>query len=517
MKRTLSRASGAALLALVSLLVLIPLAGQAQVPQTISYQGSLTDSSGAPVTAPVAMTFRLWDAPDPVGATLLWQETQASVSVTNGAFDVLLGADAGNPLGQTLFENPLYLGIAVGGDPEMVPRQALAAAGYGLRAKTVEVDSLNALSCGTGEVAKWDGAAWACAADVDTDTDTLYVAGAGLTLSATTFAVDTSGITGAMIAPGAVAEGKLGFDTATQAELDTAVATIGPHVTSVDGLTGGAISSGVSVTGTVSATDVAVSSTSLVTNLNADRLDGLQAAEIVAAAQDEVRTPISTLPFTISASGSYYLTGDLSLADTAANGLTVNADNVTIDLMGFSLIGPGAGTGDGISGASRSNVEVRNGTVRGFGGSGVSLLQVPGADPGGRHRMIALRVLANGGAGIVLVGPGLRVKDCIATDNGDLGIVADIGVGATIVGNSAYGNQSFGIVAAAGATVTGNTAASNAFQGIRVGDSSTVTGNTAQRLIPLVPVVSTCCRLWGVGALRRGAGIGRRRVAIVVG
>jgi hypothetical protein len=144
------------MLAVASLFVLIPMAGRAQVPQTISYQGALTDSSGAPVTGPVDMTFSLWDSPNIVGATLLWQET-LDVMVANGAFEVLLGADAGNPLPAAIFENPVYLGIAVGGDAEMTPRQALAAVGYAVRAKTVEVDTLNALGCAAGEVAKISG------------------------------------------------------------------------------------------------------------------------------------------------------------------------------------------------------------------------------------------------------------------------------------------------------------------------------------------------------------------------
>jgi hypothetical protein len=59
----------------------------------------------------------------------------------------------------------------------------------------------------------------------------------------------------------------------------------------------------------------------------------------------EPRTPISSLPYTISAAGSYYLTGNLT-AD--ANGILVDANNVTIDLAGFSLIGPGSGTSYGV-------------------------------------------------------------------------------------------------------------------------------------------------------------------------
>ena len=59
--------------------------------------------------------------------------------------------------------------------------------------------------------------------------------------------------------------------------------------------------------------------------------------------QIEARTIISALPYTITASGSYYLTGNLTATGSGA-GITVSADNVTIDLNGFALIAGGSGT-----------------------------------------------------------------------------------------------------------------------------------------------------------------------------
>ena len=59
--------------------------------------------------------------------------------------------------------------------------------------------------------------------------------------------------------------------------------------------------------------------------------------------QVEPRTPISSLPFTIAAAGSYYLTGNLT--GGAGGGITIGASGVTLDLMGYELVG---GTGDGI-------------------------------------------------------------------------------------------------------------------------------------------------------------------------
>jgi len=149
------------------------------VPQIINYQGTLSDSGGNPINATLNITFTLYDAD--VAGNNLWQETQ-SVDVTNGVFNVQFGADAGNPLSPAIFDDPLFLGIQVDADAEMTPRQALTAAGYAFKARSVENDTLNSLSCANGEVPKWNGGAWACAADENSGGDiTGVTAGTGLT------------------------------------------------------------------------------------------------------------------------------------------------------------------------------------------------------------------------------------------------------------------------------------------------------------------------------------------------
>jgi hypothetical protein len=52
----------------------------------------------------------------------------------------------------------------------------------------------------------------------------------------------------------------------------------------------------------------------------------------------EKRTPISSAPSTISASGSYYLTANLTVASGTA--IAISADNVTLDLNGFASTNP---------------------------------------------------------------------------------------------------------------------------------------------------------------------------------
>ena len=81
--------------------------------------------------------------------------------------------------------------------------------------------------------------------------------------------------------------------------------------------------------------------------------------------QIEARTPISSLPFTISASGSYYLTKNLAV--TSGNAIVIAVDGVTLDLNGFTISSTAvsaAGVGILLTGTKR-NIEIRNGVISG--------------------------------------------------------------------------------------------------------------------------------------------------------
>ena len=95
-----------------------------QAPHSLSFQGFVTDDGGVPIEEPnVSMTFKLYDQ-----ATEIWSETQPSVSIESGIFNVLLGSVT--PLDTVRFDRALLVGIKIGADPEMVPRTPLAAAAY---------------------------------------------------------------------------------------------------------------------------------------------------------------------------------------------------------------------------------------------------------------------------------------------------------------------------------------------------------------------------------------------------
>ena len=106
----------------------------AQVPRKINYQGYLTNPGGTPVNATVSMALKLYDVV--TGGAALYAETQ-NVTAANGVFNVIIGSVTPIP-GSVLFDQPYYLGVTVGTDAEMTPRQPVAASAYAIRAASAE-------------------------------------------------------------------------------------------------------------------------------------------------------------------------------------------------------------------------------------------------------------------------------------------------------------------------------------------------------------------------------------------
>jgi len=106
----------------------------ASVPTTMSYQGTLNDKGGSPVTASMTLVFSLYNVANGADSAL-WTETQ-SLTVTAGRFGAVLGLVT--PLDVSLFSGNTWLGIAVQGEPEMTPRQKLTSVAYAFKAQEAE-------------------------------------------------------------------------------------------------------------------------------------------------------------------------------------------------------------------------------------------------------------------------------------------------------------------------------------------------------------------------------------------
>jgi parallel beta-helix repeat protein len=219
-------------------------------------------------------------------------------------------------------------------------------------------------------------------------------------------------------------------------------------------------------------------------------------------------------PVTIDASGSYRLTGDLTPPDSNTHGvqILVSALDTTIDLNGFSIVGPNVciglpvtsctapGSGVGILldfGNERVGVTIRDGTIRGMGADGIRAwgntvrMRISdvmlihngrnGLDLSGGSFSMALvseaRAHENGDNGIVVIG-GSSVEDSVSRGNASSGITCGPGSSCRFSDNVVSRNGGAGIFAINATTIDGCTVSFNGGVGIFTGDGSTVTNNT---------------------------------------
>lgn len=201
--------------------------------------------------------------------------------------------------------------------------------------------------------------------------------------------------------------------------------------------------------------------------------------------QLEPRTPIASLPFTITAPGSYYLTRNLTLPDGAqGDGITISAENVAIDLCGFTLDGGGTGRhGVTTNTINLAGLQIRNGNVRNWTQRGLDLQYCLSA-------LLDNLQARNNAVGIYVSSASLT--RCVATNNSATGIRAnfsslrDCTASVNPVGIDAYystlRDSRVGECSDAGITAQSSVVAgchvSQSRWGIRVNGSSNVYGNT---------------------------------------
>jgi len=178
--------------------------------------------------------------------------------------------------------------------------------------------------------------------------------------------------------------------------------------------------------------------------------------------------------FKITQRGSYYLTDNITGA-VGKHGIEIAANGVTIDLMGFDLLGaPAMGAFDGVSATvlNLTNITIRNGSVRAWGDEGVDL----GTFSSINSAVIDVRASNNSGNGIT-IGRDSTISGCSARANTGNGITASSGC--TITGCTAFSNTGNGIVTSAGSTISNCTVQFNNLDGIRVSSECTVFANTS--------------------------------------
>jgi hypothetical protein len=102
----------------------------ADIPKTINFQGRLTDASSKFVSdGNYSLTFKIYT--DSTDGNSKWTETQ-TVAVSKGLFNATLGVLT--PIPDSIFNYVnTWLGIQVGADPEMTPRQKLTSVAFAYR------------------------------------------------------------------------------------------------------------------------------------------------------------------------------------------------------------------------------------------------------------------------------------------------------------------------------------------------------------------------------------------------
>ena len=166
------------------------------------------------------------------------------------------------------------------------------------------------------------------------------------------------------------------------------------------------------------------------------------------AGGNQLNLLLGELPETIDWPANVKLAGTLTCSSTATDGISVNADDVTIDLAGHSLVGPGSGSGHGIyqSDAYR-NLTVCNGKISEWRGTSKGGVYVVGSAV---HAFNLQSSLNNYG---FRVGPDGVISDCIADENSSVGIYLSGAtgtcndgsiIGCTIVNNGNYGVYLYG-------------------------------------------------------------------------
>jgi len=155
-------------------------------------------------------------------------------------------------------------------------------------------------------------------------------------------------------------------------------------------------------------------------------------------------TAITSLPYVIATQGVYCFTGNMSTSMTAGNAITINTNNVVIDLNGYKLGGQAAGSGtetNGIYAGQRKNITLRNGTIRGFY-RGVFLDDTNPYTTSQGHVVTGILADQSTFIGINLLGRGMTLRRNTVVDTGGSTVWPNAsGIAVSGPGNNVLDNQ----------------------------------------------------------------------------
>lgn len=265
---------------------------------------------------------------------------------------------------------------------------------------------------------------------------------------------------------------------------------------------------------------------------------GAPAPTMKTLSQIEARIPITNAGYAVGQSGSYYLTRNLH-ATNGQDGIIVSADNVTIDMNGFTLTGSGTNSGHGIVQVlPYYSLRVYNGKVFFWRGPSKAGIYAQGENNQFDHieatdnsdGIVAMNnaivsdcaASFNKGDGIY-VGEGSRLTDCVASQNGSFGLYLNSGCsisgcsankngymgiysvgGSSIINCAARENDDYGIYVGAGCSLSGCSAVHNKGDGFYVGSGSTLANCESSQNLTNGFVVYSDCFLQGCIARNNG-------------
>jgi hypothetical protein len=206
-------------------------------------------------------------------------------------------------------------------------------------------------------------------------------------------------------------------------------------------------------------------------------------------------------PVVISQPGSYKLSSNLTITDPFGTVIFITADNVTLDLNGFTIQGPSVCNGQGkapttsctisntqsvgIDASQHTGIKILNGYIRGMGFLGIVCLgdaHVEGINAslnssGIQATGVIIHNIMNYNLIVGFNGGGV-VRENVANGN-SIGFLAGLVLDGVVENNTANFNATYGFFGQTGTTVvSGNSAKGNGTVNILVACPGSITGNS---------------------------------------